>query len=185
MTKALNAKEAASYLGVHVETLRRLARRGDVPSFKVGRDWRFNKTDLDEWIRNYTPDNKKPHVIIVDDEENILHFLDKILVAHGFRVSAFTSGHEALELFHRNPPDLAMIDLKMPLMSGPELMKEIRNINHHIPLVVFTGYPDSDLMLEALQSSPFTMITKPSTVEKIVETVDQALNGTYKKTASI
>jgi len=82
------------------------------------------------------------------------------------------------------PPDLAMIDLKMPLMSGPELMKEIRNINHHIPLVVFTGYPDSDLMLEALQSSPFTMITKPSTVEKIVETLNQALNGSYKKTAS-
>lgn len=184
MTKALNAKEAASYLGVHVETLRRLARRGDVPSFKVGRDWRFNKTDLDEWIRNYTPHHKKPHVIIVDDEENILHFLSKILAAHGLRVSAFSSGPKALELFHRDPPDLAMVDLKMPEMNGPELMKEIRKSDPYLPLIVFTGYPDSDLMMEAMQSSPFTMITKPSTVEKIIEAVDQALNGTFKKTAN-
>ena len=46
----LNANEAARFLRAHVETVRRLARRGDLPSFKVGRDWRFDRRALLRWI---------------------------------------------------------------------------------------------------------------------------------------
>jgi len=45
----LNAKEAAEYLKVHVETVRRMARREEIPAFKVGKDWRFQKEALKKW----------------------------------------------------------------------------------------------------------------------------------------
>jgi len=45
----LNAKEAAEYLKAHVETVRRMARRGEIPAFKVGKDWRFHKKALQQW----------------------------------------------------------------------------------------------------------------------------------------
>lgn len=45
----LNAKEAADYLKAHVETVRRMARRGEIPAFKVGKDWRFHKDALRRW----------------------------------------------------------------------------------------------------------------------------------------
>jgi excisionase family DNA binding protein len=47
----LNAKEAAEYLKAHVETVRRMARRGEIPAFKVGKDWRFLKKSLWLWMQ--------------------------------------------------------------------------------------------------------------------------------------
>jgi excisionase family DNA binding protein len=48
-TDVLNAKEAADYLKAHVETLRRMARRGKIPAFKVGKNWRFHRDALRRW----------------------------------------------------------------------------------------------------------------------------------------
>lgn len=53
-TEVLNAKEAAHFLKAHVETIRRLARRGDIPAFKVGKDWRFYKSELRLWSNGQT-----------------------------------------------------------------------------------------------------------------------------------
>ncbi|MBU1566054.1 MAG: helix-turn-helix domain-containing protein [Proteobacteria bacterium] len=50
MMDILNTKETAAYLKVHVETIRRLARDGDIPAFKIGKDWRFDKEVLRRWI---------------------------------------------------------------------------------------------------------------------------------------
>lgn len=54
-TEVLIAKEAAAFLKVHVETIRRLARRGDIPAFKVGKDWRFYKAELRRWSEEQKP----------------------------------------------------------------------------------------------------------------------------------
>jgi len=54
-TGVLNAKEAAAYLKAHVETIWRLARRGEIPAFKVGKDWRFYKDALRSWSIAQSP----------------------------------------------------------------------------------------------------------------------------------
>ncbi len=177
MTKALKTREAAAYLGVHVETLRRLARRREIPSFKVGRDWRFNESELDRWARNYGSRVKTPHILVADDDFHIVKFLENILHSEGYRVSAALDGFKALELFHSDPPDLAMVDLWMPEMSGPELMRYLRKHRPGLPIIVITGYPDSDLMIKAMQCAPFTVIAKPAPIEVIIDTVAQAISG--------
>jgi excisionase family DNA binding protein len=54
-TDVLNAKEAAAYLKAHVETIRRMARRVEIPAFKVGKDWRFHRGALLRWIEGHNP----------------------------------------------------------------------------------------------------------------------------------
>ena len=49
----------------------------------------------------------------------------------------------------------------MPGMNGPEFLKEMRKISHELPVIVATGYPDGDLMVEALRHGPFTLLAKP------------------------
>ena len=63
---AMNALQAASYLGVHVETLRQLARRNAIPSFKVGRDWRFRKAELQAWIEQQRSNGQQAPIPTVD-----------------------------------------------------------------------------------------------------------------------
>ena len=67
----LTTIEAAAFLSVHVETLRRLARRGDIPSFKVGKDWRFSKRALLDWAERHPAAAVRCSVLVVDDEENV------------------------------------------------------------------------------------------------------------------
>ena len=58
--EVLNTQETAALLGVHVETVRRLARSGALPSFKVGKDWRFRRDALLQWIDEQQRMNKRP-----------------------------------------------------------------------------------------------------------------------------
>ena len=72
----MNAKEAAQFLGAHVETIRRLARKGEVPAYKVGKDWRFRREALVEWVDGHPVRQKLPNILIVDEEEPIRNLVE-------------------------------------------------------------------------------------------------------------
>ena len=61
----LNNRDAADYLGAHVETVRCLAKRGDIPSYKVGKDWRFSKNALCRWIATHHERSRSAHILSV------------------------------------------------------------------------------------------------------------------------
>ena len=170
----LNAREAADYLGAHVETVRRLAKRGDIPSYKVGKDWRFSKDALHRWIATHHERSRPAHILVVDDEEHIREFARRALEPEGYRVSAASSGAEALDLMRQETPDVVVLDLKMEGMDGPALLKEIRASYGSLPVIIITGYPDSGLMYEALRYSPLMVLAKPPAPERLVEAVHAA-----------
>ena len=176
-------QEAADYLCVHAETIRRMARRGDIPSFKVGRDWRISESALKRWEETHHLRSKKAHILAVDDEEDFLQMIRQTIERHGYRVSIASSGELAVELMQRDPPDVVLLDLKMPVMSGPMILKEIRKLDEHLPVIIVTGYPDSNLMIAALRHSPFMVLPKPVKAKKMAEAVDLALNGSRSKRA--
>ncbi len=181
MSRVFKAAEAAEYIGAHVETVRRLARRGQIPSFKVGKDWRFNESELQDWQKAQQGSSGIVHVMAVDDDAGVLTTFRHILDDEKYRLSTFTSGAHALRVMVGDMPDVILLDLKMPGMSGPETLCEIRKLDKTMPVVIITGYPDSDLMLKAMEYSPIMVLHKPVKPKQVIDSVDMAINGTRKK----
>lgn len=179
----LNASEAALFLGSHVETLRRLARRGEIPSFKLGKDWRFHRDSLLRWIDKPKFGKSIPTVLIVDDDIIVCRVLGREVESFGCRVSFATSGQEGLELVSSWRPDMILLDLMMPHMNGPEFLRELHAVNPDIPVVIITGYPDSELMCQALQFGPFMVLSKPIAMIQLERAIRIALGGSVVRKA--
>jgi excisionase family DNA binding protein len=158
----LNTQETAIFLGVHVETVRRLARCGEIPSFKVGKDWRFRKEALMRWSEEQQRARSgRCSVLMVDDDEKVCRAMGRLLTRFGCRVRQATAGKEGLELVAQEAPDLILLDLVMPEMNGPQFLEELRQTHPDLPVVIVTGYPDSELMQQAMQYAPVMVLPKP------------------------
>jgi PAS domain S-box-containing protein len=118
------------------------------------------------------------HVLIIDDDRELNKALCHILDDNGFDVATVAGGREALESIGQKNPDVVVLDLKMAGLDGPSTLQEIRRNFGPIPVIVHTGYPESDLMQRALESSPFTLLEKPCSHQKFLETVRQVCRDT-------
>jgi len=171
----LNASEAAAFLGTHVETLRRLARKGRVPSFKVGKDWRFRKDDLLQWAETHHLRNQPPRILVVDDDTQLRKLVRQILEVQGYGVCEAPDGIDGLTEFNRQTVHLILLDLEMPVMNGAEFLARLRRIDKEVPVILITGYPDSQLMMDAMQHSPVMLLPKPVEKELLLRVVGALL----------
>jgi len=173
----LDTHQAAWLLGAHVETLRRMARKGDIPAYKVGKDWRFSKPALRQWAETHYLRQRAPLVLVVDDEKSFRDTIRMFLESEKWRVATAANGKEALDLVRREPPALVLLDLVMPGMSGVDVLKELHRMDPDLSVVVVTAYPDSELMAAALRYPPVTLLPKPVEKSALLRTVHRMLNG--------
>ena len=160
-TQVFGITEAAAFLGAHEQTVRRLARRGAIPSFKVGKDWRFRREALLRWSEEQQRGGGRCSVLVIDDEEKICRAMGRLLTRFGCRVQQATAGKEGLELVVQEAPDIILLDLVMPEMNGIQFLKLLREAHPELPVVIVTGYPDSELMQQASQYAPVMLLAKP------------------------
>ncbi len=179
----LNTREAAAFLGAHTQTIRKLARSGRLPSFKVGKDWRFRKEALLSWADEQRPTGDKCSVLIIDDEANFCLVMSKIIERLGYHTRHTTSAAMGLELVAEEAPDMILLDLKMPVMNGPQFLKKLRKTHPDLPVVIVTAYPDSDLMLQATKYAPLMLLAKPVDAQLLERTVRTLGNKTEIKRA--
>jgi excisionase family DNA binding protein len=166
----LNIREVAGYLKLPVSTVYRLAERRKLPGHKLGRQWRFHKFVLDDWFRQHAATTRSI-ILVVDDEPAIRELMVMALATTSREVLTAGSGAEALEIVTRFDVDLAVLDLAMPGMNGVETFRAIHSLRPTLPVMIVTGYPDSDLMAQALEIGPFTMMSKPVNLAQIQKTV--------------
>jgi DNA-binding NtrC family response regulator len=100
-------------------------------------------------------------VLVIDDDEKVCLALSRHVEQMGCRARHATSGARGLELVAEQAPDLVLLDLKMPGMSGPEFLEKLRKDHPALPVVIVTGYPDSDLMHQATRYPPLMLLPKP------------------------
>lgn len=181
----MNAQEAARFLGAHVETVRRLARRGDIPAFKVGKDWRFHREALEQWTATHHQRQARPTVLVVDDEQGIRQTVEYRLSREGLGVLVAADGRKGLEMLRSNPVDLILLDLKMPGMNGPEFLGEMQALGLDTPVIIITGYPDSKMVMEAMTYGPVTLLAKPLTKDMLLRAVRTELGGAYQTQARV
>jgi signal transduction histidine kinase len=110
-------------------------------------------------------------VLIVDDDPQIRDFTRRVLEKAGFQVTTATGGIEALELMRQQARDIVLLDLEMPDLDGAATLKQIRQQWGLLPVIIQTGYPEGELMFRALEFSPFTLLSKPCSIERLVATV--------------
>lgn len=160
MAEIMTVEEVAAYLRVTERTVYRLLDRGGFPASRVGRQWRFDKSLIDKWIKENSV-GVKPNILVIDDEEVVHLLFMRSLEALGYTVVAVGTSLEGLELAKQQDFDLVFLDLKMPGMNGAELLGHLRKVKPELPVTIITGYPNSDMMSRALTHGPFGIMNKP------------------------
>jgi excisionase family DNA binding protein len=174
----LTAQQAAVLLNAHVETIRRMARRGGIPAFKIGKDWRFRKSALLDWSKTNPGIKKIINILMIDDDEAVCRLMRRLLEPLGYQVITTPNGIEGLDILGNELVNLVLLDLEMPEMSGPDFLRELRKGHKNVPVIIVTGYPDSNLMMEASHFGPLTLVPKPINKSLLLSAVTMTLEGT-------
>ena len=170
--KLMDIKQVADYLQMNKMTVYKLAREGKIPAFKVASEWRFRKDLVDKWLLSQLKGKSEVEelgievgletgktVLVVDDEEIIRDFFARTLKQ--YRVLTAISGEEALNIIKKDRPDLVLLDIKMPGMNGIETLRQIKQIDESIVVIMLSAYGTLETNLEAARLGAYTSIAKP------------------------
>lgn len=143
-----------------------------------------SETDLELMTR---ADGDNVCVMVVEDNPELLSFLEKKLVAANFKVYCASDGVKALELLADNFVDIVVSDVMMPVMDGFELLRHIKSdINYsHIPVVLLTAKTRMEDKLEGLESGADAYIEKPFAIEYLLATVDSIISNRKRMRQSL
>jgi two-component system NtrC family sensor kinase len=115
-------------------------------------------------------------ILVADDRrENLLFLADSVLRSEGYEVVTAMDGKQALDKALAEKPDLIITDLKMPRMSGLELMAALRKAGTDIPVILTTFYGSEETAIEAFRLGAKDYIIKPYDVGQMLESVERAL----------
>ena len=101
------------------------------------------------------------YILIVDDDAGVLEVLREHVTHMGYSVQTASDGEAALSAVLSQRPDLVILDLKMPGMSGFDVLKEIREIDDTIPIMMVSGESDHSVIGETLKKAVFAFVPKP------------------------
>jgi excisionase family DNA binding protein len=179
----LSPKDLSKLTAIPVRTITRLAQEGKIPAVKVGRQWRFIREDVERWFRT-AASNVRHRVLVVDDDKELLELVRIIITKMGHEAVTATGGQEALDILGSDRKfSLLVLDLQMPEVSGIDILKWMSGRQLDIATVIFTAFPDSDLMDQALRYSYITVLKKPCDPEEIRRAVNSVLHGVAQPAA--
>lgn len=118
---------------------------------------------------------KKPLILVVDDDENIRWILKTQLEDLGYAASTAANGTEALAAIAKEPPSLVLTDLKMPGLSGLELLDRIRSEYPEVPAVIVTAFGTIQGAVHAMRAGAYDYLTKPIDFDELAMVVNRVL----------
>jgi len=195
--------EVSAYLNIPKSTVYKLSQKKTLPSSKIGKQLRFRKSSIDEWLSgkenqpgdnfpliNETTENnneslvstENKNILVVDDDKLVLKTIVKLLHAYGYNVEVAESAQIALNKIQKTNFGLIITDIKMPGMDGIEVIKGIRELCQKanrppIGEIIITGYADPDVERQAEELGVIDRIYKPFVVSDFINTVKGKLNS--------
>ncbi len=122
-------------------------------------------------------------VLLVDDEPELLDTLKKVLTRRGMEVHTTQSGEDALRLLQRTPIDVIVLDVKMPGMSGLDVLRQIKQAPVNREVILLTGHPTVDAAVAGLRQGAFEYLIKPPDVAELVTLIRRAQKVRQEKLA--
>jgi len=113
-------------------------------------------------------------ILILDDERNYLLILEALLTDAGYAVTALDDPEMGLAYLEESEVDLVITDMKMPKMSGRQVMEHVKKAYPHIPVIIMTAFGSIEAAVEAMKSGAFDYITKPFANDELMLTVGKA-----------
>jgi len=113
-------------------------------------------------------------ILIVDDNKSILEVLDCSLDEKGFKTYTALNAEAALKLCPKYYLEYALIDVRLPGLNGIELSKKIVEFYPEIIIILMTGYPDINTVLNALRARVYDYLIKPFKIEQVLKIINQA-----------
>lgn len=125
-------------------------------------------------------------ILIVDDDEGLVHFLSRFFSKQGYEVQSSNSGSKALEMASEQSFDLILLDYKMPGMTGLDTLRQIRQAQVKTPIIIMTAYGTTDTAIEAMKLGAYDYLLKPFDREELKQLAEDALevNRLMKETVS-
>lgn len=115
------------------------------------------------------------NILVVDDEPLVLNSLSGLLRELEYSVTSCRNGKEAMDKFIESKIDIVLTDIKMPQVSGIELLEKIHNINKETPVILMTAYTQMDMAVAGIRHGAFDFIIKPYNPEYLVYSIEKAV----------
>lgn len=116
----------------------------------------------------------EPKVLIVDDDSDVRRMLSVLLRLEGYQVTEARDGMEALGSFHRDRPDLIVLDIAMPRLDGFEVLDRVRALSakdDYIPVVILSAFSDQERIEEGYRRGAAIYMTKPAHIPDLLSLV--------------
>jgi two-component system phosphate regulon sensor histidine kinase PhoR len=114
-------------------------------------------------------------ILLVDDEKPFRDSSQRLLAKKGYNVITAEDGQRALDFLSKNPVDLILLDLKMPVMGGEEFLQAMCPLYPGIPVVVITGHGTLDTAVNCMKKGAYDFITKPFDIPQLLVSIERAL----------
>jgi excisionase family DNA binding protein len=170
MHDLMTVKETAEYLRIPLPTVYYLVQRGQLPAIQIGGRWRIKRASLDRDVLRKEEEGQ-PTVLVVDDDPALQDMFKLFLKKAGFSRVVVGTAKEARAALEKQKFDLLFLDLNLPDATGDEIYVEAKQKFPELPIVIITGYPDSEMLDRILQTGPVTVLRKPLKIEQLDQTV--------------
>jgi putative two-component system response regulator len=124
-------------------------------------------------------EKKRCSLLVVEDDLFVLNVLSELLSEYGHCVKACDNAEEALAIFREESCEVILTDIRMPGMSGLELLEHIHDLSPETPVVMMTAYAEIDAAVEATRKGAFDFIVKPYERADLIGVVDKAARRSY------
>jgi excisionase family DNA binding protein len=185
----LTTEEVLDYLQINVRTVYRLLKARQIPAVRVGRQWRFRRSDLDAWLAARAANGRdplmRPRILVVDDDPTVLELLAKSLQLSDYDVDLCADGPSGLERLSSADYDLLIVDLKMPGMDGLSVIREARRRNLELPVIIVTGFSTEANAIEAINLGVSGYLTKPFRIPRLLNVTARALGEPPTETVEV
>lgn len=116
-------------------------------------------------------------ILVIDDDESIRQSLSNFLRRSGFNVLLADNGKTGLEILNKHSPDLIISDIKMPELSGIDVLRKSKEIDPFIKVILITAHDDIQITIEAMQYGAYDYFEKPLDIEKLRIAIQRALES--------
>ena len=121
------------------------------------------------------------HILIIDDEASLRRTMARILQRAGYEVTTASNGEEGLKLVSEQPFDLVYSDIRMPDMSGLDLLRTVHEKFPDLPVILFTAQPDLNSAVEAVRSGATDYLMKPLKPQAVLDRTEAVLEKSQKE----